>query len=308
MANEWQLLSKDYRKVQEQLIKPIYHQSIASKVFPIINDLDPHTLETRYFTQKDDPQYRYNMESEYALSHVGYTQQDTATPVITANLHYGYDELMRIQDSTIPLDGRVGALHKIYEDAWDRIALTGSTVALDDIAVTSVATAGTNSTAWGATPFNTTTSALCVASLEYGIGQLIDGLGEIGDPLALVVPPDEYKNIRGLRNTVTNQPLIDELNDLMRGINAASPGVIMSKYLTATVARDHPGSYTITAGSDTACLFNINPQYFRIHTSDPQIRETTVDIPIHGKHFQIVQRYRPVYIKKEAIIYEAAVT
>jgi len=307
MTNEWQLLSKDYRKVQEQLIKPIYHQSIVSDVYPIINDLDPHTLESRYFTQKDDPQYRYNMESEYALTHIGYTQTDVPTPVITANLHYGYDELMRIQDSTIPFDGRVGALHKIYEDAWDRIAFTGSTVALDDIAVTSVAT-GANATAWGATPFNTTTALLCVKSLEFGIGQLIDGLGSIGDPLALVVPPDEYKNIRGLRNLVTNQPLIDELNDIMRGINAKSPGVIMSKYLTATVARDHPGSYTITAGTDKACLYNINPQYYRIHTSEPQIRETTSDIPIHGKHFQIVQRFRPIYIEPLAIIYEATVT
>lgn len=308
MANEWQLLSKDYRKVQEQLITPIYHQSVASDVYPIINDLKPHTLESRYFTQKDDPQYRYNMESEYALTYIGYTPTDVPTPSITANLHYGYDELMRIQDSTIPFDGRVGALHKIYEDAWDRIAFTGSTVALDDVAVTSVATAGTNSVAWGATPFNTTTSALCVKSVEYGIGQIIDGLGKIGDPLALVVPPDEYKNIRGLRNTITNQPLIDELNDLMRGINAKSPGVVMSKYLDCTVVRDHPGSYTITAGSDVAALYNINPQYYRIHTSTPDIRETTADISVHGKHYQIVQRYRPIYIKKEAIIFEAAVT
>ena len=306
MANEHQILSKDYRIESAQIIKPIYTMPKINSIFPIIQDLKPHSLEVRYFTEKDDPQYRYNMEAEYALSHIGYTQTDTATPVITVNLHYGYDELQRIQDSTIPLDGRIEAVRKIIIDAQERIALTGSTVALDDVAVTTVDTTGTNSTA-ASTAFNVTTHALAISTFEGMLGQLLDGLEELKDPLAFVVNPDVYKDLRGLTNANTDLRTIDELNSRMREINASSPGVIVSKYLTATVSRDHPGSYTITAGSNNACLFNINPQYYRIHTSPIELREDPVS-KLHGKHYQLVQRFRPVFIKKEAIIYEDAVT
>jgi hypothetical protein len=306
MTNEWQLLSKDYRIESEQIIKPIYDMSKVPKIFPIIQDLQPHSLEVRYFTQKDDLQYRYNMESEYALSHIGYTQTDTATPVITANLHYGYDELMRVQDSTIPLDGRIDSVRTTLVNAQERVALTGSTVALDDIAVTSVDTTGTNSTAW-TTTLNVTTHALAISTIESALGQLIDGLGELKDPLALVVNPDTYKVMRGLVNANTDLHTITEINRRFQEINSASPGVIMSKYLTATVAREYPGQYTITAGTGNAALFNINPQYYRIHTSPVEIRSDPVS-KLSGLHYQLVQRFRPVYIKKEAIIYEDAAT
>jgi hypothetical protein len=306
MANAYQILAKDYRIETNELIKPIYEISKVGNIYPIVQDLKPHSLEVRYFTQEDDPQYRYNMESEYALSHIGYTQTDTATPVITVNLHYGYDELQRVQDSTIPLDSRVDAVRKIMVDAQERICLTGSTVALDDIAVTSVDTTGTNSTAQ-TTAMNFTTYASGITAFENACGQLIDGLGELGDPLALVCNADVYKKIRSVINANTDTSLLDELNRRMKAINAASPGVLMSKYLTATVSRDYPGDYAITGGTGNVCLFNINPQYYRIHTSPIEVRSDPIS-KLSGLHIQLVQRFRPVYIKPEAIIYEDAAT
>jgi hypothetical protein len=306
MANAFQILSKDYRIESDAVIKPIYALSKVPQIFPIIPDLKPHSLEVRYFTEEDDKQYRYNMETEFALTHVGYTPTDTATPVITTNMHYSYDELQRVQDSTLPLDGRVEVMNKIHIEAQERIALTGASVANDDIAVTTVDSTGTNSTAC-TTAFNITTYALCMTTFEGMLGQLIDGLEELKDPLAFVVNPDLYKDIRGLENANTGVRALDELNRRMREINAASPGVIASKYLTATVTRDHPGLYTITAGSNNAALFNINPQYYRIHTSPIELRSDPVS-KLNGLHIQRVERFRPVFIKKEAIIYEDAAT
>jgi hypothetical protein len=306
MANAFQILSKDYRIETAKVVKPIYDGSTVGKVFPIIRDLKPHSKEVRYFTEEDDKQYRYNMETEFALTNVGYTQTDVATPVITVNQHYDYDELQRVNDSTLPLDERWGVSQKIQIEAQERIAYTGATVALDDIAVTTVDTTGTNSTA-ATTAFNVTTHALCMSTFEAMLGQLIDGLGELTDPLALVVNPDLYKDIRGLVNANTDLRALTELNNRMTEINAASPGVIMSKYLTATVARSAPGLYTITAGSNNACLFNINPNYYRIHASVVQIRADPVS-QLSGLHMQLVERFRPVFIKKEAIIYEDAAT
>lgn len=306
MANAYQILSKDYRIEVDAVVKPIYSMSKVPSIFPIIQDLKPHTLEARYFTEEDDEQYRYNMETEYALTHVGYTQTDVATPVITVNQHYGYDELQRVQDSTLPLDARWALSQKILIKAQERVALTGATVALDDIAISTVDTTGTNSTA-ATTAFNITTDALCISTFEGLIGQLLDGLEELKDPLAFVVNPDLYKDIRGLRNAYTGKRTLTALNEIMTEINPASPGVLQSKYLTSTVARAAPGKYTITAGSNNACLFNINPNYYAIHTSPIQIRSDPVS-QLGGLHMQLVQRFRPVFMKKEAIIYEDAAT
>jgi hypothetical protein len=305
MANAYIYLAKDYRLDADAIIKPIYTKDVVSKCYPIIQDLKFSTLQVRYHTQEDDLQYRYNMEVEEALSHVGYTPTDTATPVISANMHFSVDELDRVNNSTLPLDDRVTAVRTTFIDARQRVALTGSTVALDDIAVTSVDTTGTNSTAQ-TTAMNFTSTANGVAAIENAIGQLIDGLGEVGDPLTLVVNADVYKKIRGVLNANTDKPLLDELNERMRGINSSSVGVILSKYLTATVTRDYPGDYAVTGGTGNACLFNLNSQYYRIHESPIGVRSTYDDIS--GLHIQFLQRFRPVYIKKEAIIYEDACT
>ena len=306
MANAYQILSKDYRIESERITKPIYDSSNIWKVFPNIPDLKPHTKEVRIFTEEDDEQYRYNMETEFALTHIGYTQADTATPVITINQKYGYDELQRINDSTLPLDQRWAVSQKILTKAQERIALTGATVALDDIAVTTVDTTGTNSTA-ATTTFNVTTTALAVSTFEAMVAQLLDGLGELNDPLGLVVNLDVYKKLRGVVNANTQVSSLDYLNEAMKKVHPASPGVILSKYLTSTVTRSAPGLYSITAGTGNACLFNINPNYYRIHTSPIQIRSDPVS-QLNGLHMQMVQRFRPVFIKKEAIIYEDATT
>ena len=306
MANAHQLLSKDYRIDSAEVVKPIYLPSTVSQAFPIIQDLEPHTKEVRVFTEEDDNQYRYNMETEYALTHVGYTQADKATPVITVNQHYDYDELQRVNDSTLPLDQRWAVSANILRNAQERVAYTGSTVALDDIAVTTVDTTGTNSTA-ASTTFNTTTTALAVSTFEAMEAQLLDGIGKLVDPQALVVNLDVYKTLRGIVNANTQKSSEFYLNEIMTKIHPASPGVILSNELTATVTRSAPGKYTVTAGTGNACLFNINSQYYRIHTSPVQIRSDPVS-QLNGLHMQLVQRFRPVFVEKKAIIYEDAAT
>jgi len=307
MANAYTYLESDYTIDVDALIKPIYDTSNVWKCFREIQDLKSHSLQARYYTQEDDVQYRYNMETEEALSHVGYTTTDVATPVISANMHWTWDELQRINDSKLPMDGRVAVMQQIFIQAQERIAFSGSTVALDDILVASVNTAGTGSTAWGATAYNVTSHALALSTFEAGLGQIIDGIGELKDPLAFVIQPTEYKLLRGLVNANTDLRAIEELNRRMKEINPASPGVVLSKYLNCTVTRDHPGKYTITAGDDEVCLFNINKNHYSIHTSPIEIRESEIT-KLNGYHIQLLQRFRPVFQNITGIIYEAAVT
>lgn len=305
MADEFSILAGDYRIETDQLITPIYTRSKVPTIYPIIRDLRPSSKSVRYFTQLDDAQYRYNMEVDETLSHVGYTPVDTPTPVISSNFHWGVDELDRMNQSKIPVDGRLAIGQKIHIEAQERVTLTGSTVALDDVLCRSVDQVGTTSTAWG-TAFNVTTHALAISTFESAIGQLIDGLEEVDQPLALVVNPNVYKLIRGLVNANTDLRTLNELNNRMKEINPASPGVINSKYLTATVVRSGPGKYAVTAGTSNACLYAIDPQFYRIHASvvDPR----SAMHPITGLHAQLVERWRAVYIEKKAIIYEDAVT
>lgn len=308
MANAHIIHPKDYQKIAEAVITPIYDRNIARTVYPIINDLDISSLQVRYYTQEDDHTPDYSMEAGPDLSHIAYTYTDKDTPVITENLHYGVDELARVNNSSIPLDGRIATIGKLMQQVENRIAFSGATVALDDVLVSSVSTTGTNSTAWGATAFNVTTHALCVSSFEAALGQLIDGIGELVDPLAFVVSPDLYKLMRGLVNANTDNRTIDELNLRMREINAQSPGVIMSNELGAAYTKwgTGAGKYTRTLSTDVAAVYNINPQYYRIHTS-PVVVRSKMD-PISGYHYRVLERFRPVYIKKEAIIYESDTT
>jgi hypothetical protein len=151
-----------------------------------------------------------------------------------------------------------------------------------------------------------TTHALGISTFESAIGQFIDGLGELVDPLAYVMTPDVYKVARGAVNANTDNNLIDELNRRMKAINPASPGVLMSKYIGCTVTWNGNRN-TITGGTTKAALFNMNSQYYRIHTSPAFMRTDGVS-NLSGQHFLVGERFTPVYINKAAILYEATVT
>lgn len=307
MANAHQIHPKDYQKIADAVITPIYERNICREVYPIINDLDISTLQVRYYTQEDDHTPDYGMEPGADVSHIAYNYTDKDTPVITENLHYGVDELARVNNSSIPLDGRIATVGKLMQGVENRIAFSEATIALDDVIVTGVSNAA-NATVWGATPFNTTTHALCIASVEAALGQLIDGIGELVDPLALLLSPDIYKLVRGLDNANTDLNTIKEINERFNSINSASPGVIMSPDLVATWTKwgTAAGKYTRTLSTDQACLYNINPQYYRIHTSPVVVRSK--QDPLTGYHYRILERFRPVYIKSEAIIFESNTT
>jgi hypothetical protein len=307
MANANKIHAKDARVITENVIKPIYPMSKVRTIFPIIQDLKAESLQVRYYTEEDDIPYHVGQEVGYNLGHVGYNYTDKDTVVLNGNLHYGFDEMQRIQSSSIPVDGRLLAVRNKIIEGEQRIGLYGVTVALDKVkAQTSVDDTTNNTTAW-TTTFNVTTHALAISTFESAVGQLIDGLEELKDPLALVVNPDVYKLLRGLTNANTDLRTIDELNARMREIHPASPGVIQSKFLTCTIADDGGLRHTVTAGTSNACLFNINPQYYRIHTS-PMFTRTDGLSSLNGQHFIVGERFTPVYIKKEAIIYEDAVT
>lgn len=294
-------------KISEEIIKPIYvdRNNVARQTFPIIQDLKAEDLQVRYYTQEDDIPYGVGQEVKHWLGHVGYLKTTKDTLVISANLHYGFDELNRVQGSSIPVDQRMQAARDKIVEAEQRIATCGATVALDGVkAQTSfVSGVGTTSTA-ATTQFDFTTFANGITTFEAGLGQLIDGLGApLVDPLALHVTTDQYKLIRGAPSLVTGELLLDELNRRMRSINPASPGVLLNRFLGATITWNG-NRHTVTETTDLCALFNINSQYYRIHTSPMFVRSDGVS-NISGVHYMIGERFTPVYVNKAAIIYEA---
>jgi hypothetical protein len=294
-------------KIADQIIKPIYvdQQNVARQTFPIVQDLAPDDLQVRYYTQEDDVPYGVGQEVKHWLGHVGYLKTTKDTLVVSANLHYGYDELQRIQGSSIPVDDRLTAVRQKIIEAEQRIATVGATVALDGVKAQNsfVSGVGTTSTA-ATTQFDFTSFANGISTFEAGLGQLIDGLGPLVDPLALHVTTDQYKLIRGAASGVTGELLEGELNKRMKEIHPASPGVLLNRFLGATITWNGNRN-TVTETTDLCALFNINPQYYRIHTSPAFLRTDGVS-NISGQHFLIGERFTPVYINKAAIIYEAA--
>ena len=61
MTNAHSIHPKDYQKIADAVITPIYERNICREVYPIINDLDISTLQVRYYTQEDDHTPDYGM-------------------------------------------------------------------------------------------------------------------------------------------------------------------------------------------------------------------------------------------------------
>ncbi len=307
MANAYKIHPKDAMKIANKVIEPIYVDrfNVARQTFPIIQDLAEEDLQVRYYSQEDDIPYGVGQEVKHWLGHVGYGKTTKDTLVITANLHYDYDEISRIQGSSIPVDQRLTAARNKIVEAEQRVATVGATAALDGVKAQNsfVSGVGTTSTAVG-TQLDFTTFANGITTFEAALGQFIDGLGELVDPIALHVTSDQYKLIRGAPSLVTGELLLDELNRRMTAINAASPGVLLNRFLGATITWNGNRN-TVTEATDLAALFNINSEYYRIHTSPFFIRSDGIS-QLKGQHFLIGERFTPVYINKAAILYEAA--
>jgi hypothetical protein len=135
MANAYKIHPKDAMKISNEIIKPIYTDrfNIVRKIFPIVQDLAPEDLQVRYYTQEDDIPYGVGQEVKHWLGHVGYLKTTKDTVVISANLHYGFDELQRIQGSSIPVDERLTAVRQKIIEAEQRVGIFGVTVALDGV-------------------------------------------------------------------------------------------------------------------------------------------------------------------------------
>ena len=311
MANAWKLQPEDVQNITNEIVNPIYvhSENVVRQIFPIVQDLKAETQQLKYYTKEDDIPYGVGQEVKNWLGHVAYGSATKDTMVISENLHYGYDELQRIQGSPLPVDERMKALREKMIEAEQRVGIYGATVALDNVkAQTSfVSGVGTTSVASTAAAFNVTTYALGVTSFENMLAQIISGLGKPPtDPLALLMTTDVYGIARSVHSLVSDRNLIDELNDRMKKINSASPGVLVSDMMGATITWNGNRN-TMTAGTLKTAMFNINSQYYRIHTSPMFLRTDGVS-NLSGQHILVGERFTPLYIKKQAIIYEATTT
>lgn len=303
-AGQFITAGDDYQVDVAGFYQTIYNKAIARRVFPFKQSLKPHTRELTYYTKHDDPNFSYQMHPQLVRTVHGVSPTELATPVIASAIIYEYDELQVINDGKLPVDARMSDMAQTFITAEDRIAFTGSTLAVDGAVVTSVATVGTNSTD-ATTQFDVTTYADGVATFEALAAQITGAGIELVDPLALVVTPNVYTLIRGAENAYTGESLYDRLNRIMRGVNPASPGVISSKFLDATITIA-AGKKTCVTASSKACLFAKNENYYFIDTSPLQVRSDGVS-QLSGLTANYVERYRPVYRDKTAIIYEGAV-
>lgn len=300
MASEWMYLNEDYQVEISEIMRVIYDNSKARKIFPVLNELQSHSRQIEVFEQTDDINWSYQMKPQAVRSEFGIKPSTVDTPVISSSLSYEWDELQIMNEGKLPFSQKQMDMTKPFNVAEDRICLTGATRAVDNAVVTSVSTTGTNSVAAG-TEFNTSTYALAISTFEAMVGQLIDGLSELNNPLVFAVTPDVYKVMRGTENVNTDANAVREIEARMKEIHPGSSGVISTQYLggTPTLNANKKG---FTTGSTNACLFNWNPQYYYVVASDLEPRSRPVT-KVDGLYTQWVERWRPVYRKKEAIIY-----
>lgn len=271
-------------------------------MFPVLTELKPHTRQAELFEQVNDFNTTYRMNPTLTRSEMTIKPSTVPTPVISGSLTYPWDELQTINDGKLPIDQRARDMAINMQQTEDRIALSEALAIVDGIAVTGVKATGTNSVA-AATEFNASTYPLAISTLELMIGQIIDGLKELSDPLVFCVTPDIYKSLRGAENANTDANAIREIEARLKEVNPNSSGVISSAWLGGTPTLN-ANKLGFTDGTTNAVLMNWNPQFYHIQESIMEIRENPIT-KINGLVTQWVRRWRPIYRKKEAIIYSA---
>ena len=238
-------------------------------------------------------------------SHIGIAYEDIDTPVITKGVTYSYDDLQIVNKGLLPHDKRIALLAKYYAQSRDIICFCGWTAALGK-AVTSVSTTGTNSTLGVTATGKFTTAALMYAYLEDHLGQFIDNLPrEFGKfPILWHITPNLYKIMRGVQQT-QNEPSV--VSEVIRRLKEIHPGsdLISNAYLGCTPS-ETAKKKTYTAGSSNSCMFMYNPDWYKVVHSEVQPRSDGVS-QIKGLQSLLVQRYRPIYEEKKAIIYDGSV-
>lgn len=295
-------LTEEYQVSLPDIVRPIYEQSVARRIFPVSMDLEPSTQQLKYYEEFHDLNWSYDMDPDRTPESDFAARPATKdTPVIHSGIRYGYDELKRINNGRLPIDARYNAFRQTFVNAEESIALTGTSVANSGVAVTSVSSTGTNSTAVTGTS-SVSTLANLSATLEGAIGQIVSGLGKVpADPMIWAITPDVYTQLITLRNTNTDKKGWDEALEIIRRINPNSE-ILVTKYLGGTLARGDAGKMTFTAGTTNGCLFVKNPQYYKLETSMLEPRTDGVS-KVKGLYTKWVERFLPVFYKKEAIIY-----
>jgi hypothetical protein len=296
MANEFFILSEDYQVEQDMITRPIYERNIIRQgLFPIYQEADVSDKQSIHYAQLDDLNWAYLMEPMAPRMDVGVTPVTTDVPVIGSELSYSVDELRRINGSKIPYGDRVRVMQENLIKAELAICLAGTTQTGMTHVVSSVSTTGTNSTACSAN-----------ATVTDFQGDLIDNFDTIGDyPLYLVMTNDVYKVIRGVTNTYYEGNLLDEYIRRLRSVHPAS-GVFSTNYLGGTVTAAAGKVSLSTDGTTNMCLFQHTPQHYGVQTSPLDVRADSN--PLHGLTAWFLERFRPIYKEKKAIIYDSTVT
>lgn len=292
---------------EDELIIPLRDNSVIRNkgIYPVKTIAEPEDLIAYYWKVVDDFNLGYTLEPyDSPLSHQGLTKTSVNLPVIHGKLHFGYDELKRINRSMLTTDQRTVASVANMGLKEEYISLAGSSG--PDYVVTSVSTTGTNSTA-AVAELNVTTIDLIASTLSGMIGQLIDGnIMPDRYPLKLVVTPDVYKVAMGVLDVNDKITGVEFIENMLNKHGGAGSGLIMSKYLGGTSTKNAKKDPAVTAGTTNACLYAVSTQFYEIIASPIDIRSDGIS-KVNGLDYQFLERFIPVYKEKKGIIYSGTV-
>lgn len=292
-----------------KLLEAILPQAVVRRIFPIFTVLPVHKQNYTFWELLNDIGTKYDFDPyEYGRNANALKETSIPVPLIYHEATYDKFKLRRINESKAPLVDRIRQMAKVFRTDEDIIGIAGEST---KTGVTSISNTGTNSTAAGS---------------ELDLGSIDDMYATFN---GIINQLNNLLNANSGNQTVKNFPCIavmtSNVEDRLWVLKSAlddtksmymlfkeiltercGPGseIIVSNALGGTVTTVDQRVKLSTPGTANFALMAKGPEHYGIVASEIFRDEET---NISGFTQEFAERWRPIFFRKESIIFSGTV-
>jgi hypothetical protein len=301
-------LDTSYKFDSNMLIEPIRKASTVRQVVPIKTVLSPSDLQIDIESVTDDFKVTVDMEPyETPRSTQELAKNTYSVPVISGEITYTYDELMRINKSKLPMSQRVADLGTEFAKMEDALAWAGSTTGVKDGGALPIIENGT-AVNWDVDAYATMIAT--ATGMGAHLGTMATNLGNLKQyPLIFAFNDKAFSTMAGIESGVgANDTVLQVFDRMLKLYGGPGSGLLHVPNLGAAVTVGDDGSLTVTVEADECvALMAISPKFFEIYASPIEAREDPVS-KRRGMAVKTVERWFPYVHEATAIMYDLDAT
>ena len=304
VGNEY--LDTSYKFDTGMLVKPIRKASMLRQVLgsAIKTVLDPSDLQVTIETLTDDFNIGVDREPYETTRSTQSLIKDTYNvSVIQGEMSYGYDEIVRINNSKLPYNERVATMGTEIAEAEDAMFWAASTVGLKDGDHQAFIENGT------AVSFDVdaySTSIATATGLGAHLGTLGTNLGNLKQyPLIFAYNDKAFSTMAGIESGVgANDTTLQVFDRMLKLYGAPGSGLAHIPNLGCAVTVNSDNSMTVTVEADECvALMALSDKFFTGYFSplDARLRPPN---KVDGQYVKVLERALGRVHNSNAIMYD----